>query len=112
MSIDSHRVVARHLAQKVATNTDVLSYLLPVEHMFDLVEKLERAGDTQSAKLAQQVYYHIQEKLELANNESNALKRLIGCVNNKTSWDPGLLRNNIFKAADELRIKLPSFMFS
>lgn len=85
---------------------------MSVEHVFDMVEKLERVGDTQSAKLARLVYYHIQEKLELEDNESNALKRLIGCVKNKGSWDPSLLRNNIFKAADELRIKLPSGMFS
>ena len=99
-------------SSKEASNDGVLEAILPQRDMLKLIEKLQDEGDNQSATLVVDVYQKLQEKLQLSDNEEYALKRLLGCVENAGSWDVALLRNNIFKAADLLRMKLPSGMFA
>ena len=57
-----------------------------------------------------EVFSKLAEALEISDNEQRAIQRLRGILDNP-GWDPALQRNNIFKAADLLGIKLPSGMF-
>jgi hypothetical protein len=61
--------------------------------------------------LAVEVYQKLQEKFRLSNDEQEALNRLIGSVRESTSFETDIHRNNIFKAAHALGIKLPSGIF-
>ena len=82
-----------------------------------LILKLQNAmleyRDEQSSKLVGEVYKTLSESTggDFNSDEKEALRRLQGAVANMGKWDAGLLRNNIFKAAHALGMKLPSFMF-
>lgn len=75
----------------------------------ELYDALE--NDEQSADLAEQVYRYFYDKFEMNRGELEAFNRLRSVVEHADSWDPSLLRNNIFKAAHSLGIELPSHMF-
>lgn len=77
----------------------------------DDVMKLERYADEQTAELARDVYIELKKRLELDNDENEALNRLKLCVKNASKYDKALLRNNIFKAAHALGMTLPSHSF-
>lgn len=103
-----------YLAQivpKVASSNDIIEYVLPEQELMKLVDVLEKAGDTQSSALVMEVYQKLAERLEITTNEASALNRLKNTIQAADSWRPDLLRNNVFKAADLLGIKLPSGMF-
>lgn len=109
------RVAARHLGEvpsRTASQREVMEAILPARKVYDLVDEMEKAGDKQSAELAYEVYQKLVERLTLTDNEEYALNRLQNSVSRVGSWDAATQRNNIFKAADLLRIKLPSFMFA
>lgn len=105
------RVAAKHLA-RTANDVDVMEFIVKQRDVLKLIDEMEDAGDKQSADLVRDVYMVIQKKLQLTTNEEYALKRLLGSVQRVGSWDAGTQRNNIFKAADLLGMKLPSFMFA
>lgn len=88
---------------------DVMNYILPQKQLLGLEDIL--GDDEQSWDLAVQVYQKIEEKLQLDNRESQALGRLLEAVKHGKGWKADLHRNNIFKAANLLGIKLPSSMF-
>jgi hypothetical protein len=67
--------------------------------------------DEQSYDLAVEVYSKLREDLELDSGQNEALNRLRQCVERLSSMRPDAHRNNIFKAAHALGIKLPSSMF-
>jgi hypothetical protein len=69
-----------------------------------------RKTDEQSAKLLRQVVQQLAASLTLPDDERRALNRVMAVVSNP-GMDPSLQRNNIFKAANSLGIKLPSGMF-
>jgi len=48
----------------------------------------------------------------LSSGAEHALSRLQGIVQYAKKWDISLLRNNVFKAANAVGIKLPSGMFA
>jgi len=97
------------LLRKTASDS-MLEYVISQHGMMTLMDELEDVDD-QSKDLAYDVYRALQKKLELPRGEQEALGRLRGCVENAKRWDPALLRNNIFKAAHSLGIRLPSGMF-
>jgi len=68
--------------------------------------------DEQSAKLALQVYVKLRERIDPDDDTTYALLRLKSAVDNAGRWSPALMRNTIFKAANSLKIKLPSHMFA
>jgi hypothetical protein len=72
---------------------------------------MEKAGDKQSAELLREVTHKLAASLALSDNEEMALNRLRGSLDSIGRWDADLQRNNIFKAANLLGIKLPSHMF-
>jgi hypothetical protein len=96
-------------AQKVQARSEVMDYILPQKELLKLEDILGQ--DEQSWDLAVQVYRKIADKLQLSQSEASALGRLLGSVKHGKGWKPDLHRNNLFKAAHELGIKLPSHMF-
>lgn len=88
---------------------DVIDYILPQKELLQLEDALGQ--DEQSWDLAVQVYQKISERLQLSDRERQALYRLMDSVKNRKSWKGDLQRNNLFKAANLLGIKLPSSMF-
>jgi hypothetical protein len=88
---------------------DIIDHVLPQRDLLKLEDAL--GNDEQSWDLAVQVYQKIAEKLRLSDREGQALYRLMDSVKNMKSWKGDLQRNNIFKAANLLGIKLPSSMF-
>lgn len=100
------------VTQKVASGDSVLDRILPTHDVYKLMQAMEKEGDSQSSDLAGEVYQKLAERLTLTDNEQAALNRLLGSVQRIGSWDTATQRNNIFKAADLLKIKLPSYMFA
>lgn len=97
---------------KEAGADSVLWQIFPQRSFYDLYRKMEDSGDEQSTELLREVSHKLMEALKLSDGEEHALERLNGCVLNRNSWKPDLLRNNIFKAANALGMKLPSGMFA
>jgi hypothetical protein len=67
--------------------------------------------DEQSADLLRQIYRHFSKRLQLTPNEQAAFNRLLTGMARENEWDGALHRNNIFKVANLLGIKLPSSIF-
>jgi len=90
---------------------DILYSIIEERPFIKLYREMEKAGDEQSADLLRQITGHLVKALDLSDNEYRALQRLRGCVDNQGRWGADLQRNNIFKAANLLGLKLPSAMF-
>lgn len=93
----------KHATDRTA-NIDLLNEIVSQRD----VAGLKRKADEQTYKLAVQVYMELKKRISLDNRESEALNRLKYSVN---ASDEGMIRNNIFKAADALGMKLPSSSF-
>jgi hypothetical protein len=91
---------------------DILRGLLGGEKKFFDAYRLVEKQDQQSAKLLQDTFYKIAGELDLSSGAEHALSRMVGVVENAKRWDIALLRNNIFKAANSVGLKLPSGMFA
>lgn len=97
--------------QKVAhAGREILSRIVDERAFLKLYNEVEKQ-DEQSAKLLREVRAKLAEALKITDNEYNALGRVQQLVAAQGRWDIGLQRNNIFKAADLLGMKLPSAMF-
>jgi hypothetical protein len=68
-------------------------------------------ADEQTSSLLDDVAEALHSKLKLSSGEAEALSRVIRVVQNYRTWKPDLIRNNVFKAAHALGMKLPSAMF-
>jgi len=85
------------------------------ESLIDLVidkrtfYKLESQVDEQTWELAREVYVALMMALELDRSQHEALSRLRNSVTG--SYSEAMHRNNMFKAAHALGIKLPSASF-
>lgn len=90
---------------------DILYALVPMEGIRDLLDRLKEANDKQSADLVKTIVRALSKEMTLKPGASEALTRLQIMVTRGTSWDAAMLRNNVFKAADSLGMKLPSAMF-
>jgi hypothetical protein len=71
-----------------------------------------RGVDDQSAELLGEVLDGLADAMDLTSGEAAALSRLQWVAEKGGSADPSLLRNNIFKAANSLGLRLPSGMFA
>lgn len=69
-----------------------------------------KENDPESADLMMQVYMYFKKRLEFTSNENEAWNRLHWVINQGKASP--LARNNIFKAAHALGIKLPSMFFA
>jgi hypothetical protein len=68
-------------------------------------------ADKQTADLLREVASHFVKRLTLDMAESHAMNKLLQVVQNYNKWSPEMVRNTVFKAADMLKIKLPSAHF-
>ena len=93
--------------RELTAGINILQDLIPQ----NAVGKLRKNVDEQTWELAYEVYKELQEALELTSGQQDALNRLMQSVDRAGSMSEGLHRNNIFKAAHALGIKLPSMSF-
>mgnify|MGYP003999506491 CR=1 FL=1 len=120
---------SRHHYSNLKTSEDVVALLsraktagsIGMEMLFRYVDRrgllavqqvMQKAGDEQSVKLLREVQRSLIDKLSLDRGAEEALNRLTTLASRGTSWDPSLIRNNIFKVANSLGINLPSGMFA
>lgn len=73
---------------------------------------MRKAGDQQSVKLITEIQGTLVDLLNFTSSEEAAVHRLADLANRGPSWNIDLIRNNVFKAANGLGIKLPSGMFA
>lgn len=112
LSGELHRQGIAHT--KTAFGGDsLIEHVINVNFLHKLTDELEEEHkDSQSAELAREVYQKLWQLTTLKPNEMGALNRLRNSIAKYDSWDASTQRNNIFKAADLLGIKLPSYMFA
>ena len=96
-------------SDKVAGSDELFWMLVDQRAYFKLYEKME--DDAQSQELLDDISDALHRELDIKSGSMHALKRLINMVERGGNWDESLLRNNIFKIANSLNIKLPSGMF-
>jgi hypothetical protein len=91
-----------------STGRYVLEKILPMSD----VRKIRKNSDEQTGQLALEVYAELAERIDkaLGRDGGEALNRLM-LKSNYMKDDTGMTRNNIFKAAHSLKMKLPSMMF-
>ena len=105
----------RELADRLAgfdreAGESLLDYILPMKDQVKLHDKVEK-NDEQAAHLLVDVFSALRKKFSMDSGTNEALSRVRDLSTRGLNWDPGLQRNNIFKAAHSLGIKLPSGMF-
>jgi len=96
--------------EKTAGSDDVFYMILPQREVMKMYGRLEKEDD-QSADLYQQVVRKLVSVLKLDSGEMEAMRRVLDITTRGQNWDIGLLRNNVFKAANAMGIRLPSGMF-
>jgi hypothetical protein len=103
------RVIAKRTASttRTAYTTNVLDWVFKGS---DLAGALFNADD-QTQDLGHEVYDKLRTKLKLSSGEAEALGRLQDIATRGKNWDAALIRNNVFKAAHALKMKLPSMSF-
>ena len=99
------------MTQKQASGRDILQQLFDYGKFRKLHGRLYKE-DRQSADLMLDVYHKLADRLDLSRGEQEALNRVRDISDRGVNWDVGLLRNNIFKAANSMGMKLPSGMFA
>jgi hypothetical protein len=75
------------------------------------LKKLEKYVDAQTWDLVVEVYMKLEKRFRMSNDESEALNRLLLSLRSASGYSAEEHRNNIFKAAHALGIKLPSGIF-
>lgn len=77
------------------------------------VRKIKKNSDEQTGQLAMEVYVELIERIDkaLGREGREAINRLMNRTNFSGKDTSGIIRNNIFKAANTLKMKLPSMMF-
>jgi hypothetical protein len=85
--------------------------IVDVRGWYDIQKALKAAGDEQSVDLLNDVRIKLTDALDQPPNVERALNRLSSLIGSH-SRDPGNLRNQIFKIAHELGMRLPSSMFA
>lgn len=97
--------------KKKAFNVSVLEDLIDQRALGDILVGSKSPLDEQSQDLLGKVYEMLFDKLKLSNKEMGAFNRIKSSIERGDRMSPEMHRNNIFKAANLLGIKLPSAMF-
>jgi len=90
-------------SERVAS-IDILEDLVPQRD----IAKLRKSVDEVTYELAVDVYKELMKRMKLANDTEDALNRLRNAI---SSSNEGMIRNNVFKAANSLGMKLPHHAF-
>ena len=105
----------RASTRQASTVHDILNALLGSKGGMpeDFVRLFHRIQDEdeQSGELLKDVYDKLSSELTISSGAQEALSRLTGLVERGQNWDIALIRNNVFKAAHSLGLKLPSGTF-
>ena len=104
-------IKAKESSKTAHAGSEILWRLLDQRDFFKLYRTVEKQ-DKQSAQLLQDITDKLSDSLKIKDNEYNAISRLTQLIKGGQNWDISLQRNNIFKAADLMGIKLPSGMFA
>ena len=102
---------AKESSKTAGNGHEVLWWLLDQRDFFKMYRTVEKQ-DKQSAQLLKDITDKLADSLKIKDNEYNAISRLTQLVKGGQNWDISLQRNNIFKVADLMGIKLPSGMFA
>ena len=106
------RVAQEYRKQAEISGDDVLVKLLGGKMVFTNAFHVVADKDNQASRLMYDVYNKLTDKFTLSRGDQEGLQRLVQVIENADKWDAGLLRNNIFKAAHAMGLKLPSMMFA
>ena len=93
------------LARELTASDSAMEFVLTQRELL----KLESRVDDQTWSLAIEVYKKLRDDLRLSPDQSEAINRLKNCV--ESSMSEADARNQIFKAAHSLGLKLPSSSF-
>jgi hypothetical protein len=104
-----------NLAERIAltasgSGRDIFYTIVPEKDVVELHDKMEEE-DQQTATLFIDVIQELQKQLTISSGAEAALSRIIDVVHRGLRWDMALIRNNVFKAANSLGMKLPSHSF-
>lgn len=105
-----HKLADQVSPKTAHTGYDILLGMIPVAYYHRLHDRLTKEDD-QSAKLMTEVFSKLSDELNIDRGAQEALGRMKDITGRGQRWDVSLLRNNIFKAADALGIRLPSHNF-
>jgi len=93
------------LARELTATDSAMEFVMAQHELM----KLKGRVDDQTWSLAVEVYKKLRDDLRLSPDQSEALNRLKHCV--ESSMSEAGSRNQIFKAANSLGLKLPSSSF-
>ena len=90
----------------------ILDSLVDRRGLIEVHRAMTKAGDKQSADLLRDIQTELLSKFDMDTGTEHAINRLAGLASKGKTWDPALIRNNIFKVANSLGMRLPSGMFA
>ncbi len=102
---------SRHHYAAGGNGWQTLRLLVDYDKLIRVHRSLSGADD-QSAGLLRDVMDKLGDELDISRGAEEALSRLRQIAESGERWSPELLRNNIFKAANSLNMRLPSGMFA
>jgi len=98
-------------ALKEASDHNLFWEVVDNKAFLNLRSRMKSSGDEQSVALLREIHTHLSKALTLDSRNADGFTRLRNMLPHAAQWDEALLRNNIFKIANSLGIKLPSGMF-
>jgi hypothetical protein len=90
---------------------DILESIIDERGLVQVLGIMGKDQDTQSLELLREIQSELAKRLDIGRDGEMALNRLRNLSQDGPTWNPMLIRNNIFKIANELGIKLPSGSF-
>lgn len=103
--------VKKEAKSKKALNESIINDIINHNDLRKFTMSDAYTNDKDIQKLTSEVYSYFADKLRFNSNEIDAWRRLLNSIGKADSWRPEMQRNNIFKAAHSLGMKLPSSMF-
>jgi len=100
------------MKRQASVGVDIFRQSVDPRKFSKIKSKLKKSGDEQSYNLMNDIMRHFMNKFDMDSGEEGAWYRLLNMVRDGGQWDESLLRNNIFKIANSLKMKLPSAMFA
>jgi len=104
------RVASAHLAKTASSDRNFFS-LVDKNGWRKIRTALQKDGDTASVKLWDEASQKLAKELEMPSSYDVALTKMMNLVE-RGPRDPEMTRNQVFKIADLLGIKLPHSMFA
>ena len=97
-------------SSRTASEESAFDYIIPFQKWEETLRKVMKMGDKQTEDLLIEIADHFDNKFKITGDEKYAINILLG-LSEKSNLDPANTRNLIFKAANVLKIKLPSSSF-